>query len=79
MLATELDRWSSKSWQQLLSDLADGNVAYEVVYDSKTYQVEADLLENTQDYMNVCISVDDGSLPQSFFPASRSFIRKKAS
>ena len=48
VLALEVEQWAAKPWPQVLSDLADGNVAYEVVHGSKSYQVEADLLENTQ-------------------------------
>ena len=41
---------------------------------SKTYQVEADLLEITEKYLHVSIAVDDGSLPESIRPASQSFL-----
>ena len=78
VLAEELERWAAKPWPQVLADIEDGNVAYEVVWDSKTYQVEADLLENTHEYLHVSIAVDDGSLPGSIRPASRSFIYRKA-
>ncbi len=78
MLAEELERWAAKPWPQVLADIADGNIAYTVVWDSKTYQVEADLLENTHEYLHVSIAVDDGSLPESIRPACRSFICKKA-
>ena len=54
-------------------------MAYEVVVDSKTYQVEVDLLEDTQAYLHVSVSVDDGTLPAAIVPASRSFIVKKTS
>ena len=77
VLALELEQWAAKPWPHLLHDLADGNVAYEVVHDSKIYQVEADLLENTPEYVHVSVAVDDGSLPASIFPASKSFICKK--
>lgn len=77
VLATELGRWAAKPWRQLLSDLEDGNVAYEVVCDGKTYQVEIDRLEDTQEYLNVSVAVDDGSLPESICPESRNFICRK--
>ena len=78
VLTEELERWAAKPWPQVLADIEDGNVAYEVIWDSKTYQVEADLLENIQEYLHVSIAVDDGSLPESICPAFRSFICKKA-
>jgi hypothetical protein len=63
----------------LRAELEDGNVAYEVVVDSKTYQVEVDLLEDTQAYLHVSVAVDDGTLPAAFTPASKSFVVKKTS
>jgi hypothetical protein len=78
LLAEELERWAAKPWPKVLADIEDGNLAYEVVWDSKTYQVEADLLENTDEYLHVSLAVDDGSLPESIRPASRSFIYRKA-
>jgi hypothetical protein len=79
VLAIELERWKAKPWSQLLADVGDGNVAYEVVIDPKTYQVEVDLLEDTQTYLHVSVAVDDGTLPGAIVPASRSFIVKKTS
>jgi hypothetical protein len=73
----ELEQWTAKPWPQLLRDMADGNVAYEVAHDSKTYQVEAYLLENTPEYLHVSVAVDEGSLPESIRPASKSFICRK--
>ena len=78
VLALECEQWEAKPWPQVLHDLADGNVAYEVIYDSKTYQVEADLLEDTPEYLHVSVAVDDGSLPESIRPASKSLIRRKS-
>ncbi len=60
VLAIELQRWNTKPWSRLRAELEDGNVAYEVVVDSKTYQVEVDLLEDTQAYLHVSVAVDDG-------------------
>ena len=77
VLAIELELWNAKPWSQLRADLGDGNVAYEVVVDSKTYQVEVDLLEDTETYLHVSIAVDDGTLPAAIVPASESFIVKK--
>jgi hypothetical protein len=78
LLTVELASWAAKAWPQLLADLTDGNVTYEVESDSKRYTVEVDLLENTDAYVHVSVAVDDGRLPESIHPASRSFICKKA-
>jgi hypothetical protein len=77
VLTVELASWAAKAWPQLLADLTEGNVAYEVEYDSKRYTVEVDLLENTDTYVHVSVAVDDGRLPESIRPASRTFITKK--
>jgi len=50
---------------------------YEVELDSKRYQVEVELLENTDVYIHVMISVDDGSLPAAIFPVTTTFIQHK--
>jgi len=59
-----------------MSTLPDSE-CYEAEFESKKYQVEVDLLENTEQYIHVGVSVDDGSLPASFRPVSSSFIRNK--
>lgn len=76
VLDAEVKRWSALSAAQLTSELAEGK-AYEVEFESKNYQVEVELLENTPEYVNVAVSVDDGSLPASIIPLSDNFIRKK--
>jgi len=76
LLEAEMKRWSAKPVQQLISELKDGQ-AYQLIFDSKEYNVEVQLLENTSKYIHVSVSVDDGSLPASFSPLNDSFIRKK--
>lgn len=61
---------------ELLSELHDVQ-AYEVERDSKKYQVEVEVLENTDGYVHVMVSVDDGSLPASISPVTTSFIQQK--
>jgi len=51
--------------------------AYEVEFDSKKYQVEMEILENTEQYLHVMVAVDDGSLPASILPVTHTFIRNK--
>jgi hypothetical protein len=60
----------------LVSELHDVQT-YEIEFDSKKYQVEVELLERTEQYLNVAVAVDDGSLPASMRPSTHSFIRPK--
>jgi len=78
VLDTEVQRWSAKSCEQLIAELGDVR-AYEVELDSKTYQVEVELLEDTETYLHVMVAVDDGHLPASFRPLTQTFIREKLS
>jgi hypothetical protein len=76
VLDAEVKRWSALSAAQLVSELPEGK-AYEVQFESKSYQVEVELLENTPEYVNVSVAVDDGTLSASIFPLSYNFVRKK--
>jgi hypothetical protein len=77
ILNAETTRWSSMSCEDLIAELHDVQ-AYVVEVDSKQYQVEVQLLENTNAYVHVLVAVDDGSLPSSIVPLTRSFIRQKS-
>ena len=63
-------------YELLVSALQDEQV-YEVEFDSKKYQVEVEILENTDQYLHIMVAVDDGSLPASMAPATDTFIRQK--
>ena len=76
VLDAEVERWSGKSCERLTTELADVQ-AYEVVFNGKNYFVEVELLENTDKYLHVGLSVDDCTIPASFRPLSTSFICKK--
>jgi len=76
VLDLEVRRWSAKDCEQLLTELHDLQ-AYEVELDSKKYQVEVEILENTAQYLHVMVAVDDGSLPASILPLTRTFIAAK--
>ena len=78
VLEAEMRRWSSLSYDQLISRLSTVDV-YEVEDDFKKYQVEVETLEKTEEYVHVAVSVDDGHLPASICPATDSFIQKKPS
>jgi hypothetical protein len=77
VLQSELSRWSSMTCNDVLAELRARDV-YELVAESKQYQVEVVLLENTPEYLHVSIAVDDGSLPGSMRPESESFLCRKA-
>ncbi len=76
VLDSEVKRWSALSCEQLLSELQEPQ-AYEIEFDSKKYQVEVELLENTAQYLNVAVAVDDGTLPASILPVTHNFICPK--
>ena len=76
MLDAELKRWSAKSREQLLAELGEVQ-AYETEFENRKYQVEVEILENTEKYVHVMVAVDDGSLPASIRPLSASFICEK--
>jgi hypothetical protein len=78
VLDSEMERWTAMSCEQLLAELRDPPLVYEVEFDSKVHQVEVELLENTEEYLHVMVGIDDGSLPASMFPVSQSFICRKA-
>jgi len=76
VLDAEVKQWSAKSCADLVDELRKEQ-AYEVGFEGKKYQVEVQLLENTDEYVHVSVGVDDGSIPASFGPLSSSFVRKK--
>jgi hypothetical protein len=78
ILDAEVERWSAMSYERLATELAEEQVC-EVERNGKDYQVEVNLLEDTDKYMHVLVAVDDGSLPASLSPLSASFIREKSS
>jgi hypothetical protein len=78
VLDAEMKRWSAMSWEQLIAELREVRT-YEVEVEAKRYQVEVELLENTDQYVHVMVAVDDGSLPASIFPSTNSFVCYKGS
>jgi len=76
VLESEKQRWSALPYDQLVSRLSQTDV-YEVEQGSQKYQIEIEILEHTTDFVHVAISVDDGSIPASFLPATDSFITKR--
>jgi hypothetical protein len=76
ILDAEVKKWTAKSCAELIADLRQLKV-YQVELDGKKYNIEVQLLEDTHKYVQVCVGVDDGSIPASFRPLSESFIREK--
>jgi hypothetical protein len=76
VLDSEVKRWSAMTCEQVVSELHPVQ-AYEVEFESNQYQVEVELLENTEEYLHVMVAVDDGSLPASISPLTHSFICQK--
>jgi hypothetical protein len=76
VLTAETKRWSAKSCEQLISELSDEQ-SYEVEAGSKIFQVEVQLLENTEKYVHVLVAVDDGTLPASISPLTETFLQYK--
>jgi hypothetical protein len=76
VLDAEVQRWSSMALDELLAGVRDVQ-AYEVERDSRKYQVEVEVLENTEMYVHVMVAVDDGRLPASISPVTTTFIRPK--
>ena len=76
VLEREVERWSAIPYPELVSALRDGQV-YEVEFESRKFQVEVEMLENADRYIQVCVAVDDGSLPASLMPVSHIFVCNK--
>jgi hypothetical protein len=78
VLDAEMKRWSAMSWSELTSRLSAEDETYQVEYQSKTYQVEVTILGNTEKYLHVAISVDDGHFWRAMSPLASSFICNKS-
>jgi hypothetical protein len=76
VLDAEVKKWSAKSCSELVAELLDVE-AYETEFEGALYQVEVQILENTDKYVHVGVSVDDGSALASLRPLGSSFIREK--
>jgi hypothetical protein len=78
VLDSEVKRWKAMSCVQLASELHDDLQEYQIEFESRQYNVEVELLENTDQYLHVVVAVDDGSLPASISPLCHSIIVPKA-
>ena len=59
VLDSEVQRWSAMPFDQLESALRNLQ-AYTIELDSKKYQVEVEILEDTDKYIHVMVADDDG-------------------
>lgn len=75
VLDAELLRWSGRLWDQIVADLRDSR-AYGAVFELKLYEVEVQILEDTDEHVHVMLSVDDGNLAGSILPLSCTFISR---
>lgn len=75
-LAQEVEHWSNMPREKLVCAFQDIHV-YQVEVGANHYQVEVQLLENTERYIHVSVAIDDGRLPMSLFPVSNSFVKRK--
>jgi hypothetical protein len=75
-LDLEVERWSKKSYEELCSELRDSQ-DYSIELEGKTFQVEVQLLGPSNEFAQVSIAIDDGSLPASLHPLTHDFIRYK--
>ena len=76
VLDAEVERWSKKSCDELVSELKEEQ-NYMVELESKEYQVEVLLLESKADYVHVMVAVDDFGLRTATHPSTRTFIRSR--
>ena len=78
MLGAEVRHWSAIPYDKLILELRAPAV-YEVERDSKMYQVEVEILSQTDSWVQVIVAVDDGTLPASIVPVTDVFICPKTS
>jgi hypothetical protein len=76
VLEAEVAHWSEMHCEQLIEELHEEKV-YQILVGLQRFQVEVELVEDTNDYLHVIVSVDDGVLLRSVFPVTSGFITKK--
>jgi hypothetical protein len=73
ILNTEVDNWAKKPYSEFLDLALEMNVYYEQGEGDSYYQVEVTMLEYTEDYVHIAISVNDGGW-RAFKPLSHDFL-----
>lgn len=76
VLDAEVQRWSAMPFAELVVRLRDMAV-YEVELQEKKYQVEVELLRDTEKQLEIMIAVDDGVLARSLRPLTQIIAREK--
>lgn len=76
-LAELIEEYKSKPYEYWKS--FQFSSCFEKKFEGKLVQVEIHLLEDTNDYLNISISIDRGFWLISFFPYSSNFIVRKKS
>ena len=76
VLDREILRWSEMPIRKLIADLNEPR-AYEVEDESGRYQMEAQLLENTESYLHLMLSAHDGTLRRFVLPVTKTIIIDK--
>ena len=78
LLEREAGKWESKPWGAIIAELQEVQ-AYRVGAESalQDYQIEVELLEVTEDYVQVMIAIDDGTLSGGLRPLTRTLIIRK--
>lgn len=75
-LTREVEHWSKMPCGQLLCELQHIRV-YQIEVGTDAYQVEVQLLEDTEHYVHVSVAIDDGSFRGSLIPLSTDFVKQK--
>ena len=78
VLDAEVQRWSAMHLDEVSARLKSLAV-YEIEFHHKRYQVEVELLRETEKHVEIMIAVDDGVLPRSLRPLTQIIAREKLS
>ncbi len=75
ILEEEKNKYANKTYDDLIKIVEP--VTYTINSGQNTYQIEVQLVEKNDKYLNVSISIDDGSLIRSMFPLTAGIIINK--
>ena len=76
VLDSETLKWSTRSCEQLMSELPDERV-YRVESDGASYEVSVQILERTDQYVQVMVSVNGGGFWGFIHPLSDTFVSRR--
>jgi len=72
LLLQEKEKYSAKSYQELI--LITGPITYELNTKNENFQVEVQIIEKNDNYINISMSINYKSLFSAIFPVSINFI-----